>query len=114
MDRLATYRAAIKKILGDFAAAVNRDKIAKDLDLVCIFDDAQGLYMVYSIGWDKHDRISIPTLFIRIIEGKIWVEENWTEIELGEELMELGVAKEDICVGWVPPFMRDPEESVVA
>ena len=114
MDRLTAYRAAIKKILGDFADLLNRDRTTKELDTVFLCDETNDLYMVYQIGWDRNKHISTPSIFIRIIEGKIWVEVNWTEIELGEELMELGVAKEDIRVGWVPPFMREPEESVVA
>ncbi|MGB8690593.1 MAG: element excision factor XisI family protein [Microcoleus sp.] len=39
-------------------------------------------------------------------DGKIWIQQNGTEIDLGQELVNIGVPKSDIVVGFHPPYMR--------
>ncbi|MDJ1181614.1 element excision factor XisI family protein [Roseofilum sp. BLCC_M143] len=41
-----------------------------------------------------------------IKDGKIWVQRNFTDIDLGERFAEMGVQKEDIVLGLHSPFMR--------
>ena len=40
-----------------------------------------------------------------IKDGKIWVQHDGTEIGVANELVELGVAKEDIVLAYHPPFL---------
>lgn len=37
---------------------------------------------------------------------KIWVQQNMTEMRVGQKLMDRGVAKEDIVLGFQAPEMR--------
>jgi XisI protein len=39
-----------------------------------------------------------------IKDGKIWIQRNMTEADLGQELVEMGVPKEDIVLGLHPPY----------
>ncbi len=41
-----------------------------------------------------------------IIDEKVWVQENNTEIEIGEELVERGIVREDIVAGLIHPDAR--------
>ncbi len=41
-----------------------------------------------------------------MFHGKIWLEWNGTEIDIAEKLVELGVDKKDIVIGFHSPFMR--------
>jgi hypothetical protein len=41
-----------------------------------------------------------------IIEGKIWVQHNGTELEISKELVGLGVAKNDIVLAFHSPYQR--------
>jgi hypothetical protein len=41
-----------------------------------------------------------------IKQGKIWIEQNMTEMRVAQELVDLGVAKEDIVLGFQAPEMR--------
>jgi hypothetical protein len=43
---------------------------------------------------------------MQIKKCKVWIHHNGTEFNLAQELMELGVAKSDIVLGWQPPEIR--------
>jgi len=45
-------------------------------------------------------------LHFDIINGKIWVQQNGTEWEVGEMLEAHGVPKHDIVAGFLPPELR--------
>ena len=46
-------------------------------------------------------------LHVDIIDGKIWVQQDGTEAGIANQLVELGVPKQDIVLGFDPPMMRD-------
>lgn len=45
-------------------------------------------------------------LHIDIIDGKIWIQQDGTEIGSANELVELGVPRQDIVLGFDPPNLR--------
>ncbi len=45
---------------------------------------------------------------------KIWIQFNATEVEIAQELVEMGVPKQDIVVGRPSPFMRQFTEFAVS
>ncbi len=61
--------------------------------------------MIY-VGWYQKRRIFGPVLYFNIKGGKIWIEWNGTEDEIGEILADKGIPKQDIVVGFHDPFMR--------
>jgi len=50
------------------------------------------------------------TFHIEIKEDKVWVYENKTDIDLAKILVEMGIAKEDIELGYLPPILRQYAE----
>jgi hypothetical protein len=65
-------------------------------------------------GWTKTGRVKAVTIFARIDEDKIWIEEDWTEDGIATELVKLGVPKEDIMLAFHPPEMRQYTEFAAA
>lgn len=114
MDRLNSYRCAIKGILSDFASFSQSGTPASGVETVCLFDEQRDGYMVYRVGWNGKYRVNKPDIFIRIVDCKIWIEENWTETDFAQELIEAGVLKEDICIGFHHPLERELLASAVA
>ena len=49
-----------------------------------------------------------------IINGKIWIQRNMTEIDLGQKLTEMGVPKSDIVLGFLSPKVREYSDYAVA
>jgi hypothetical protein len=40
------------------------------------------------------------------MDNKIWIQQDGTEVGIANELVELGVPKQDIILGFDPPNMR--------
>jgi XisI protein len=40
-------------------------------------------------------------------DGKVWVQHNMTEMQIAQALMAMGVAKEDIVLGFQAEYMRE-------
>ena len=58
------------------------------------------------IGWEELKHVYHCFIHIDIKDGKIWIQRNMTEDDLAQDLIEMGVAKEDIVLGLHPPYKR--------
>jgi hypothetical protein len=103
MERLANFREMINKLLdkhlgyGDSRAGV---------ETFAIRDERGGNYLLMNIGWQRSRRVNGIVFHLRIKGNKIWVEQDWTEHGVANELIELGIPPEDIELGFQPPEMR--------
>jgi len=58
-------------------------------------------------GWrTEEDYVHDCVFHIDIVQGKVWIQENKTDILIAEELVELGIHQKDIVLGLLPPSMR--------
>jgi hypothetical protein len=104
MDRLKKYRECIQTLLRDYAAT----PIANgDIESQTVFDVTQDHYQVMNVGWDGDRRVHGCVLHLDIKDGKIWVQHNATELPIAQELVALGVPKEDIILGFQAPYARE-------
>ncbi len=84
-------------------------------DCEVIADTKHHHYQLNSIGW--HNRkyyFSVLMHFSIKPDGKIWIQQNNTEILVGKDLEEKGVAKSDIVVGFRPEYLRPATGYAVA
>lgn len=107
MDTLATYRDIIQTLLSEYAAAPISNGA---IDCYTVFDTQRDHYQVMNVGWDGHRRVYGCVLHLDIKDGKIWVEQNMTEMRVAQKLVERGVQKEDIVLGFQAPEMRQYTE----
>ncbi len=84
------------------------------LETLCLFDETRDHYLIYNIGWPNGRRAHYVTLFARIHNGKIWIEEDGTEEGLVNLLVEAGVPKEDIVLAYNPPELRTMTDYAIA
>lgn len=118
MDQLnglnvAHYSVLIKQVLNRHVDLCSR-QTRSGLETLLISDDEKLHYILMNLGWQKGDRVAAMTVYVRIIEGKFWVEEDWTEVGVAVELMEAGVPKEDIVLAFHEPQMRPHTDFAVA
>lgn len=113
MDRLTTYRKLLKELLSQHAERMNRHPQG-ETETELTFDEQRDHYMLLRVGWTPKGRIFVPTLYARLRNGKIWIENDWTEDGLATELLEQGVPAEDIVLAFHPPEMRVHTEFAVA
>lgn len=44
-----------------------------------VFDELHDHYLLIGRGWQGEERIKKNTIHVRLRDGKIWIEEDWTE-----------------------------------
>jgi predicted RNA-binding protein len=71
-----------------------------------IFDVEHDHYLLIDLGWEQKQYVYGAIVHIDIKEGKIWIQRNNTEIDLANRLVEMGVPKDDIVIGFQSPFTR--------
>ncbi len=113
MDKLTKYRTLIKRILSDLAALVNRQP-TPGVETLCIFDDERGHYVLLDLGWSEDQRVQNTMVYVRINNGKFWIEEDWTEEGITKDLLKAGVPNEDIVLAFQHPEMRPLTDFAVA
>jgi hypothetical protein len=113
MEKIDGYRKLIKAHLTQVHEWCARQP-KPGVDALLVFDDERSVYMLVVTGWTEHERVRGATLFLRIKDGKIWLEEDWTDYAIGEKLIEEGVPKSDIVLGFQSPENRRHTEFAVA
>jgi hypothetical protein len=113
MDKLSRYREVIKQIVSEHTDLMRRHPV-EGLETICILDEQSDQYLLLNVGWENGKRARYTTLHVRIHNGKVWIEEDWTEEGIARSLVEAGVPKEDIVLAFNPPELRDLTEFAVA
>jgi len=63
---------------------------------------------------DNTRRVHCCIFHFDIKDGKIWLQENNTDIEIDEDLEEMGISKKEIVVGFHHPSMRQYSKYAVS
>jgi hypothetical protein len=114
MDKLTTYRQLIKRLLTTYCELMNRSAAPEGVETEVVFDEEHDQYMLLNVGWSGRKRFRGTTVYLRIRNGKIWVEEDWLEDGIVQELVAAGVPKEEIILAFQHPEMRSFTEFAVA
>lgn len=103
MAKVEQYRQYIQKLLMKYG---NYQPSGEDIEVQLIFDSERDHYQILDIGWDGYDRIYNCVMHLDIKNEKIWIQRNTTDIQIAQELVAMGVPKEDIVLGLQPPYKR--------
>jgi XisI protein len=100
---IEAYRQYIQQLLSERAQRVGmRDGV----EMQTLFDTQHDHYQLTYVGWRGDQREFGCVLHLDIKEGKIWIQHDGTEVGIANQLVELGVPKEDIVLAFHAPFMR--------
>lgn len=103
MDKLNHYRQVVQQLLLKYAAY---KPAHGEIEVETIFDNVHDYYQLVNVGWDHETRIHGCSIHIDIKNNQVWIQHNGTEIDIGEELVDLGIARSDIVLGFQPPSLR--------
>jgi XisI protein len=110
MGKIAHYRQSIQTLLMERADRVLSPGIEKQI----IFDADRDHYQIVNVGWNPNGNRSYGcVLHLDIKDGKIWIQHDGTEDGIADALVELGVAKQDIVLGFHTPAMRKYTEFAI-
>jgi hypothetical protein len=105
------YEGFILNILGEYAK-VRYSNL--DAENKLIVDIENNHYQVLTIGWEGKKHVHDCPMHVDIINGKIWIQRSMTEVNLDDELLQMGVPKSDIVLGFLSPKMREYTEFALA
>ncbi len=103
MDRLAEFRAAVKKVIGEYA---QYKPSVGEIEVETVFDEANDHYEMLYIGWEGPKRVHGTVIHIDIRGGKIWIHHDGTATGVAEDLAALGIPRDHIVLGWHAPELR--------
>jgi len=103
MDRQEKYKEIIRELILDYAKV---KPAYGDIENEVVFDEERQHYELLNIGWDGRKRVHFTVFHFDIKDGKVWLEKNATDLDVGEELIEAGIPREHIVLGLVLPQSR--------
>ena len=113
MDKLEYYRHLIRKVLTEYYE-LDAKSTDSTLESALIFDEGHDHYLLIVMGWLPEERIKVNTIHVRLRDGKIWIEEDWTEDGVVTDFLQAGVPREDIVLAFHPPHLRQYTEFAIA
>jgi hypothetical protein len=103
MAELANYRICIENLIQEYSRY--RPKYG-DIEVQMSFDREHDHYQLIHVGWEGDERIEGAVLHIDLKNHKIWIQHDGTEPGIADELVAMGIPKEDIVLGFQPPYKR--------
>lgn len=99
MANTKKYERLILQLLEEYAAI--RSPFWPDVQNQIVADSQNNHYQLVRIGWDEqNNHVHYVVFHFDIISGKIWVQANNTDRKIVDEMVSLGIRREDIVLGF--------------
>ena len=103
MDRLNKYQTIISDVLEEVAKQVQSALIEALLSI----DHIHRQYILMTDGWEDTKRYYTPLVHVDLKEdAKVWLRCDNTDLEIGQMLIDRGIAVQDIVPAFYSPKMR--------
>lgn len=111
MDKLEQYRDIIETTLRRIVDMTENafTKVASLRDKA-VLDRQTDNYLIVREGWDGPRHLDRIVVHLEIMNGKIWIQEDWIEHGIATKLEAAGIPKSDIVLGFQPPDIRSLTE----
>ena len=111
VDKITKYRDCVIKLLTSY---VNDDISENEVEVQLLLDTERNHYQWMNVGWEELNHIYRCVMHFDIKNGKIWLQQNLTDLNPAEELVEMGIPREDIVLGLQAPYKRQYTDYGVA
>jgi hypothetical protein len=103
VDTIVRYRSVVRQLLQEYSRyRPSHGEIVTEL----VVDPERDHYELLHVGWDGPRRVHGAVIHIDIIDGKVWIQHDGTSDGIAEELVERGIPREAIVLGFRPPHVR--------
>lgn len=103
MATQVNYPEIIKNILLEYLKYDSADEVIKSS---VSFDDEHGNYVLLQAGWRGDEYLQGSIIHIQLIDSKIWIQYDGTEYGVANDLVDAGIPKADIVLGFRHPSVR--------
>ena len=106
MEKITRYSAILTVFLEAYAAIPSA--VPSDVHYELMIDNQRKHYELLKMGFSKKQVFIHAAIFHFQIkeDGKIWILVNNTDLLVADELIENGVSREDIVIGFQHPTVR--------
>jgi hypothetical protein len=111
MDRVREYRNIIKRIITEYAQF---NPSYGDINAETVFDEERDHYQLVYEGWNGFERVHGSVIHVDIRNDKVWIQHDGTEDGIAEELVDAGIPRDHIVLGFHLPEKRKYTEFAVA
>ncbi len=77
-----------------------------ELKYELVADFANQHFQVCMTGWDGSTRVHSILVHIVIRDNLVWLEEDLTDADIAEQLVQAGIARDRIVLGFQAPYKR--------
>ena len=104
MEKVEKYKKIARDIVEDLGKRLHGNG---DIETQVITDEDHGQYLVFNNGWrDGQHRIYGSIAHIEVKkDGKVWLHHDGTDLIIGQMLLDAGVPKKDLVIGFHAPVM---------
>jgi hypothetical protein len=99
------YKNSVKRLLATYESL--RTEYSR---VELVFDDLRLRYMAVRVGWMNRKRIHLCLIHIDICDETIVIQCNNTEDLIVADLEDMGIPRQRICFGFLPPEVRALED----
>lgn len=106
MDRIKKYKNIIKETFEAHKGLPSRT--FPNLQDMVVIDAEEKHFIFFTVGWDRGQYHHSTVYHLEVKgSGKIWVHALNADDRLEEDLLEKGIAKEDIIGGMLTPYVLE-------
>lgn len=106
MDKYLSYQKIIVEFVKELSTFGQYPSDSIETQL--IMDLEAGQFLLYYNGWEDKNRTYGSLLHIELKDSaKVYMHHNGTNLKIVDELMEKGIAREDIVLAFQPPYVRE-------
>ncbi len=103
MDRLTHYKNLVRTALDEIAQDFSRS----DWKIIKAYDETRGQYLLFTDNWKGSSRQYGCFMHLEVNpNGKIYLHRDGTDLDIGQQLLDEGVPKSDMVIGFHSPAMR--------
>ena len=113
MDKLSKYKKIVREIATETGKLGERP--GDEVKTQYVFDDERGHYLLYFNGWRGEERTYGSYLHLEVTaDSKVWVHYDGTDLKVAQQLVDQGIPKSDIVLGFQAPVKRPDTGFAVA
>ncbi|MCP4110141.1 MAG: XisI protein [Desulfobacteraceae bacterium] len=101
-ENMILYQKCIKRLLSAYQPLKTEWS-----EVELLFDDERKHYMAFRVGWFRQKRVHFCLVHIDICDDTVVIQANNTEDMIDDELIRMGIPREKICLGLLPPEVRE-------
>jgi XisI protein len=104
MDKITHYQNILLGFLQERAAI--KYALQPGYQKQVIADRERNHFQLMTVGWHRDEFTCDIVIHFDIVGDKVWIQQNNTELLIADEIIERGIAPQDIVLGFQPEYAR--------